>query len=220
MPTCIYCQRIDPPCGFTREHIVPEALGLFHTDMVTLTSEVCGECNQWFGDHLDRVFARDSAEAVLRLRYGLKNAAGVKQMFAGRVTFRLPNDGSQWGGVMLKLIAPPEGQEVPAPDLLTPQVGFERNDRTWDYFLEDEIPPSEELARRFHSAYTGRVATFTESEADETRLRQAISQAIGAHEKRVERLEAFPPFQRKSLRTEVNARFDKLLAREVAKIGF
>ncbi len=220
MRTCIYCQRTDPPFGFTREHVIPEALGLFHGDVVTLTSEVCGECNQWFGDHIDRVFTRDSAEAVLRLKYGLKDPAGVKEMFAGRVTFRLPNDGSQWGGVMLKLVAPSEGQEVPSADLVTPQAGFERNDLTWEYFTEDEIPPPGELAQRFQNAYTGRVATFTESEADETRLRQAIRQATGAQEKRAEYLKAFPPFQRESLRTEVNARFDKVLAREVVKIGF
>src|SRR6266550_2850874 len=220
MPTCIYCQRTDPPRGFTREHVIPEALGLFHGDVVTLTSEVCGDCNQWFGDHLDRVFARDSAEAVLRFKYGLKDPAGVTIMFADRVTVRLPNDGSQWGGVILKFVAPPKGQEVPAAELMTPQVGFERNDQTWDYFTEAEIPPSEELARRFQNAYTGRVATFTESVADENRLRQTIGQATGAQEKRVERLETFPPFQRESLRTEVNARFDTVLAREVAKIGF
>ncbi len=129
MPTCIYCQRTDPPRGFTREHVIPEALGLFHGDVVTLTSEVCGDCNQWFGDHLDRVFARDSAEAVLRFKYGLKDPAGVTIMFADRVTVRLPNDGSQWGGVILKFVAPPKGQEVPAAELMTPQVGFERNDQ-------------------------------------------------------------------------------------------
>ncbi len=212
MPTCIYCQRPEPPCGFTREHVIPEALGKFQGDVVTLTQEVCSECNQWFGDHIDRVFARDSAEAVLRFKYGLKDPAGLTKMFADHVTVRLPNDGSQWGGVVLKFVAPPKGQEVPSAEPVTPQVGFERNDRAWDYFTEDEIPPPEELARRFVKAYTGRVAIFTESEAQENRLRQAIGQATGAQEKRVERLEVFPPFQRESLRTEVNAHFDKVLA--------
>ena len=125
MPTCIYCQRADPPCGFTREHVLLAAFGFFR-DAPTLPNSVCAECNQYFGDHLDRLLARDSAEAVLRLHHGIKNPAGLHRMFNERVRIRMPDDGSRWGGVMLKFVAPPAGQQAPLVELVLPQVGCER----------------------------------------------------------------------------------------------
>src|SRR5437667_4979715 len=117
MPTCIYCQRADPPCGFTREHVLLAAFGSFQ-DAPTLPSSVCAECNQYFGDHPDRLLARDSAEAVLRLRHGIKNPAGLHRMFNERVRVRMPDDGSRWGGVNLKFVAPPAAQQAPLGELV------------------------------------------------------------------------------------------------------
>src|SRR5438034_894000 len=116
MPTCIYCRATDPPGGFTTEHVLLAAFGAFR-GALTLTDAVCGACNQYFGDHLDRLLARDSAEAVLRLHYGLKEASGLPKMFKDRVTVRLPNDGSRWGGVAMRFAAPAEGQPAPVVDL-------------------------------------------------------------------------------------------------------
>ena len=63
-------------------------------------------------------------------------------MFTDRVRFRPPHDGSRWGGVILKFVAPPGGKHV---DVVAPQIGFERSDGTgWDYLTEDELPPSSE----------------------------------------------------------------------------
>jgi hypothetical protein len=39
MPKCIYCLRTDPPCGFNQEHVIPQALGKFEGDVVTLTED-------------------------------------------------------------------------------------------------------------------------------------------------------------------------------------
>ena len=98
MPTCIYCSRTDPLRGFTREHVLLAAFGSFQ-DAPTLQNAVCAECNQYFGDHLDRLLARDSAEAVLRLHHGIKDAQGLHRMFNERVRVRMPDDGSRWGGL-------------------------------------------------------------------------------------------------------------------------
>jgi hypothetical protein len=77
MPACIYCQHADPPCGFNTEHVIPEALGAFHDNLTLSGSEVCRECNQYFGDTLDRMLTRDSYEALLRVEHGLKESAGI-----------------------------------------------------------------------------------------------------------------------------------------------
>lgn len=218
MPTCIYCRATDPPGGFTTEHVLLAAFGGFR-DAPTLTDAVCGECNQYFGDHLDRLLARDSAEALLRLYYGLKEPSALPKMLKDRVTVRMPNDGSRWGGVLLRFAAPPEGQAGPVVvDLVVPQVGCERRDGRWDYFTEDELPPWAELALRFETTYTGRAAVLADSEADEQRLTAVLKAATGGRFKQTEQLTGFPPFAHASVRTEVTWRFDALLARAVAKI--
>lgn len=217
VPTCIYCRRTDPSGGFTTEHVLLAAFGGFQ-DALTLTDAVCRECNQYFGDHLDRILARDSAEAVLRLHYGLKDPSGLPHMFQDRVTVRMPDNESRWGGVVLKFVAPREGQRAPFVDLLLPQVGCERRDGRWDYFTEDELPTRDELALRFETVYTGRAAILADSDADEERLTSAVHAAMGGRSRPTERLTGFPPFRQASVRTEVNWRFDGLLARAVAKI--
>ncbi len=218
MPTCIYCRATDPPGGFTTEHVLLAAFGGFH-DAPTLTDCVCGNCNQYFGDHLDRLLARDSAEALLRLHYGLKEPMALPKMLKDRVTVRMPNDGSRWGGVLLRFAAPPDGQAALVVDLVVPQVGCERKDGRWDYFTEDELPPRAELALRFETIYTGRAAVLSDSEADEQRLTAVLSAAAAGRFKQTEQLAGFPPFADVSVRTEVTWRFDALLARAVAKIA-
>jgi len=218
VPTCIYCRAADPRCSFTREHVLPAAFGAFQ-GALTLTDAVCADCNQYFGNHLDRPFARDSGEAVLRLRFGLKDPAGLPAMFADRVTVRLPDDGSRWGGVVLKFGSPAAGNEAPGVHLAAPQVGCERHDGRWDYFTEDEIPPRKELARRFQYAYTGSALVFTESDGDENRLVRLLGEAACGRFKVTGRLASFPPFERGNLRAEVNWRFDTLLSRGIAKVA-
>src|SRR5205823_6819709 len=167
---------------------------------------VCAECNQYFGDHIDRLLARDSAEAVLRLHYGIKDASGLSRMFNERVRVRMPDDGSRWGGVVLKFVAPPAGQQAPFVELVVPQVGFERRDGRWDYFPEEQLPPARELALRFETVYTGRALTLTDSEADEQGLNALLSAATNGQFKSIEQFTGFPPFNAATVRTEGNSR--------------
>jgi hypothetical protein len=218
VPTCVYCRVADPRCGFTREHVLPSAFGAFQ-HALTLTDTVCAECNQYFGQRLDRLLARDSGEAVLRLRFGLKDPAGLPEMFADRVRVRLPDDGSRWGGVILRFASPAAGNEAPGVDIVAPQVGFERNDGRWDYFTEEELPPSEELAKRMQYTYTGSALFFTAADGDEHRLARLLDETAGGRFKVTGRLASFPPFERRNLRAEVNWRFDTQLSRGVAKIA-
>jgi hypothetical protein len=60
---CIYCLHDVPPEGFNTEHVILEAFGKFKSNL-TLNKVVCRACNQFFGDHIDRILARDSFEAT------------------------------------------------------------------------------------------------------------------------------------------------------------
>src|SRR5256885_3172149 len=118
MATCVYCRETDPPRGFNKEHVIPEALGSFRNGLTLADSEVCWNCNQHFGDTLDLFLTRDSAEALLRFRHRLKDPADMRGMFKRRVRARVPLDGSKWGGIYLDLVPPPEGELEPNVDMV------------------------------------------------------------------------------------------------------
>ena len=154
MATCIYCRRVDPPCGFNKEHIIPEALGSFRNALTLADSEVCRACNQHFGDTIDRLLTRDSGEAALRFRHRLKDAAEVRGMFKERVRARLPDDGSPLGGIYFDMVPPPEGELEPNVEMV-PQVGFQRADgKGWDYFTEEQIRNEPGIAERIRRDYS------------------------------------------------------------------
>ena len=220
MPTCIYCQRTDPPCGFNREHVIPEALGRFHgADVVTPTREVCSECNQYFGDTLDLMLTRDSYEALLRIEHGLKDPAGIPGMFKRRLAVRLPADGTTWGDAVLRLRPHPEGGARPIVDLV-PQVGFERVDGGGrDYFTEDDLRAESGIAERVARGYgKRRVILFDTDEAREHLL--ATLGELGIPFKKEDEFRGFPPFVGGEVTTEVQATFDAYLARGLSKIAF
>ena len=219
MPVCIYCRREDPPCGFTREHVVPEALGTFHGNVVTLTSEVCADCNQYFGDTLDLFLTRDSAEALLRFRHGLKDPAKVKTMFTRRVRVRLPADGSRWGGAHLELAPPPVESTEPYLDLV-PQLGVERRDGTgWDYFTCEEIRDRADLAQQIARDYGPKQVVLYNSDETRERLLGLLEEKRIPFKKQDE-FRGFPPFETGRVDAELEFTFDTALARAVAKVTF
>ncbi len=217
MPTCIYCQRIDPPCGFNSEHVIPQALGRFEGDAITLTQEVCGDCNQYFGDTLELFLNRDSAEAMLRFRHNLKDPADVRKMFPRRVRVRLPRDGSQWGGVHLDFVPPPPGEPEPFLDLV-PQFGFERRDsKGWEYLTEPEFREAD-IERIRRELGPKRVILFNSDEARDRLIRLTIERGMPL--KKQGEFRGFPPFAAGRVSAELEFTFDNALAQAVAKIGF
>lgn len=215
MPTCLYCMRTDPPGGFTREHVLQEAFGRFR-NALTLHDCVCGDCNQYFGDHIDRVFARDSIEAVLRLVHGVKDPKTSRGMFKDRIRIRQPQDGTVLGGAYVELTAPPPGQDGVGGRLAT-QVGFQRRNGTgWDYFTEEELRASGNLAPRFEAEYEPGIKNVVGSNEDTARL-MALMRARGVPlEGKV-----FDPELSRTGPADVSVSwiFDEVLARAVAKVA-
>lgn len=63
---CLYCKQIKIfPQDFNAEHVIPESLGLFGVDTMTLNDLVCKDCNQYFGDFLELSLGRDSVFGIL-----------------------------------------------------------------------------------------------------------------------------------------------------------
>ena len=116
--TCIYCSEFKAVDQFNAEHVLPQALGRYRGSL-TLNC-VCEECNSFFGKTLDLTIGRDSVEALLRIREGLKEPSGVKQIRYGNLRLTLAGS-REWSGAVM--VADVEGGDL-VVDLVT-QAGLD-----------------------------------------------------------------------------------------------
>jgi len=134
MSTCIYCRQISSR-RFPREHVVPKAFGRFH-DNLTLRC-VCEGCNSFFAEELELFLTRDSVEALLRVRYGLKTASGRHRLCESRLIVKVITPGD-WHGARITVERNAAGTALRADPL--PQVAFRKHGETdWKWFLEEDI---------------------------------------------------------------------------------
>lgn len=139
--TCIYCLLEKPGSAFSgREHVIPQAFGLFSVDNLVLKS-VCDDCNGLFGNTIDRKLARDSAEGLDRIRAGLRDAKTFKSEGVRSTTHvELP------GGA--------KGFHVRGPDgelgiMAFQQIGFSRSpDGPHEWFQLDALPTPDEMVAK------------------------------------------------------------------------
>lgn len=138
MPTCIYCRRSDQV--FDREHVIPEAFGMFEPTSFILNDAVCKECNNYFGRTLDFALSRDSAEAMLRFRYGTKPAKEAGDLPYKKLELKIGQPGS-WLGATVVLEPDSTGKAVePVP---VPQAAFcWKGSDKWTYLVERELEPA------------------------------------------------------------------------------
>jgi hypothetical protein len=191
---------------------------MFEGEVQTLTQEVCGDCNQHFGDTLDLFLTRDSAEAMFRFRYGLKDPAEVLKMFKRRVRVTLPRDGSMYGGAHLDLIPPPKGESEPFLDLVT-QYGCERKDgKGWDYFTEQQLGDPAVLQQIMDECGPNCVVFYNSPDARDRLLQLLTDLSVPLRQHK--ETKGFPPFESGRLNAWLQVTFDGALARAVAKIGF
>lgn len=139
---CIYCLKEKHKRSFRkREHVIPQSFGKFKNNLV-LHEVVCDDCNQYFGDNLERDLSRDSLEAIRRYMHGIKSKnpsnkyKRIKSKIAegknkGLIVFQKPSE----NGGMLEI----------EPVV---QVGFFHKDRKeYDYFEPGDIKTASELEK-------------------------------------------------------------------------
>jgi len=142
MRTCIYC-RAQSAGAFPKEHVVPKAFGRFRENL-TLDC-VCGACNDFFNKELELFLARDSMEAMLRVRYGLKTKSGRRKLGKSRLVVKVISPGD-WYGARLSLERDEAGTEAKAEPL--PQVAFRKfGEPDWKWFLEEELDQTRDWER-------------------------------------------------------------------------
>jgi hypothetical protein len=206
MPTCIYC-RHDQREQFSREHVIPRSLGSFQ-DNLTIGS-VCLGCNQYFGKHLDLQLARESAESVVRMQYGLgkRDAAPRKSTVIARINVPGPMFGAK---VLLGPNAAGDGIEI----TYLPQVALQGKDsEDWKWYLEEDLTP--EMLQTPPKGIG--IIYFVTSEKQLARLRSRLREFGLPATKVVKRDRVLPGTP---LTARVTVQFYSNLARCVAKIAF
>ena len=191
---------------------MPQAFGAFHQSP-TLTC-VCDGCNSYFGNELEAVLARDSAEALLRLRYGLRPSAASLRLLNRRVVMTIDQSGP-WLGAQGFLSPTLSGEELEV--LPFSQVGFRRPaDTGWTWILEEEL--TTESVGPFHGSGVEVRIVGPDNDALE-RLSAAI-QSHGITFKRSIRTDELMTGEDNSVQFAVEATLDMVIQRAVAKLAF
>lgn len=128
---CIYCRgqlETRPPA----EHVLPQLFGTFEKNLTIFC--VCGSCNNAFSK-LELFLGRDSAEAIQRLRFGLKPTSAAREIRGRRLTMRVSEPGS-WCGAYAVL----DGDENSVFPTFLPQAAFQASaDAPWEWVLERDF---------------------------------------------------------------------------------
>jgi hypothetical protein len=211
MAECIYCGMQAEAPQFSRpEHVVPRAFGRFRANLTIFC--VCEACNQWFGDHLEVSFARNSGEAIMRLLSGVKPSREASEIGGSRLDITA-GETALFEGAQTHFIPHANGHTVIASYI--PQVGFaEFVGAEPILFLESEL--SQEVIKKFASY---EVLIIGETEADYERLSQKL-QELGCQAESV--LWCRPDTSLPLVREPVNVsyRLDEVVFRTIAKIAF
>jgi len=127
------------------EHVIPQSFGMFENSP-TLNNVVCDDCNQYFGNKLEIIFARDSIEGLLRYAYGFKKVDEYRSMGnRSKTIFRLAE--GPYSGAYAYLEYSAEEKKIVAKPL--PQVGFSKEPYTnYEFFLLPGIPEKDYLERK------------------------------------------------------------------------
>lgn len=142
MTVCIYC-RNSSSRPFPKEHVVPMAFGRFRENL-TLAC-VCEGCNSYFDRELELFLTRDSIEALLRVRYGLRTKSGRRKLGKSRLTVRVISPGD-WYGARILMERDDSGSKITGEPL--PQVAFRKHGESeWKWFLEQELDKTQDWER-------------------------------------------------------------------------
>jgi hypothetical protein len=211
---CIYCSPDRPAkAPFTRDHVIPEAFGKFRDNLV-LNEGVCRECNQFFGDNLELLLGRGSAEGVLRLDYQIKPPESAGKLKKDRVRFSLLSTEDNLDGLILEYGE--ENGEIVV--LLVRQVGFpRRNGSGWIYVTESELNDlSKPLPKEIDT--DGLVRLVFDSDETKNRLIQVLANRNINCPETIE--EHVVPIQKgQEVWVKVQATIDNMVLRCVAKMA-
>jgi HNH endonuclease len=205
--TCIYCGKVSTT-RFPREHVIPTAFGQFQNNL-TLDC-VCGSCNAYFGRELEVVLTRDSIEALLRVRHGVKAKNEAREIGRSRLSCKVVSLGEHSGA----RIVPERNSSEPIPrGKPVAQVAFRKfGEEEWHRFLEAEL---DDVQRWERFRVDAEATIMGPPDEDLTRLCRKL-ESFGVVFKKVSALERIGGLSQ----MYAEPLFDDVLFRGIAKIAF
>jgi hypothetical protein len=212
---CIYCFEDKPSTSYTKvEHVMPQSFGVFRANF-TLENRVCDDCNEFFGDNLEIVLARDSVEGTSRFEFGLKRPSEFRHIGnRSRIRIKIA-EGEYKGAYAYREYSQKQDRIVIKP---APQVGFLRRTLPeYQYFLLDNIPHKDELENGDFDLKSRRAIRVIGADFDAAR--EALSRKeIDFQFKGEEERSRGKPMQ--DIACEITIRIDDAVLRAFAKIAF
>lgn len=211
MIQCIYCSEIKERHKYNVEHVIPKAFGRFACNL-TLKCTVCSDCNQFFGDNLDVVLARDTYEGLSRYVRGIKSANAFKD--SGK-RLQLRTGAGPYAGQAAHLV--PDGSGGSLVLQVRPQVGFKiGGESRYCWFDIDDIPSELELkSGRFDIDQPGSIVISGQVKMEEVQEALRSRGILFVRQYGVVDHEEGQPVD-----CTINVTLDPIVRRAVAKIAF
>lgn len=141
--TCLYCSEMKPTSAFNREHVIPEAFGVFDDNFV-LRETVCAACNTFFGETLDRSLARDTKEGLDRFAHDVARPKKGRKVGKG---IAVKVRGGRFDGALHEWDLDASGLNLQVKP--SPQAGFAATEEgPFEWFPLSEVPTQAALAER------------------------------------------------------------------------
>lgn len=211
MPKCLYCQEVKEADAFNREHVLPEAFGLFEENLV-LKLVVCRACNTYFDKHLEIRLARDSIEGLARYEHGLKPPTAKTSFGRAALLRARVNDGGFYDGAQVWWGPSDDGTRLVLRPL--PQFGVGDGSGKQVWFPIDELPLRSELEP--HGFVRGVALTLKPFGIDPS-VAEGILHEKGYAPSPFELVEGPHPG---TIGVHISGVIDRRLMRAVAKIAF
>jgi hypothetical protein len=212
MAECIYCRTITDAEAFGRpEHVIPKAFGHFQANLTIFC--VCEGCNQWFGDHLEVSFSRNSGEALMRLMSGLKPHSEASDVGGHRIELTAGAGSTRFVGAKSYFTQSADGTKLVAA--FVPQVGFAPTESD-EPILFAESALTREIVEQYASY---ECLIIGETEDDYERL-SATLRELGCRADSVLWWHTNPSLPLVLEPLNVNYRLDDVVFRTIGKIAF
>ena len=213
MQKCIYCKEQKDVSLFNREHVVPQSMGRYEQNLVL--DCVCKDCNDFFSASLDGILGRDSIEALLRFKHGLKSVGKLGELKGKRLVLKVP-PGSPWAGAQVELVGR-DGEMIARP--LT-QIGFlNKTTGSFEFLLYEELQKLGFVEREELDCNNFKMLGSSDEELEKLRvlLEEAGWNPVlhGGVPPPVDDAE-----NTKSIEIEINYLIDRRMKRAIAKIAF
>jgi len=152
MPKCIFCEQEKSSSAFSKpEHVLLRAFCAGFAQPIVLLEGECDECNQEFGNTIDRYLARGTPHGLRRFILGQKRAKEFKPASRKDGMSHYVRGGPRDG--MLARYKPVGDALEPAT---LPQIGFSRvvEGEPYEFLPLDPFPTREDVQKRIHDGKT------------------------------------------------------------------